>query len=96
MHHQAGVVIASADFFVMGRPVNSKASAWRINESMEVWPRPTQDAWYIFAMCGDLRRVWSALPYDLPLICFNRHGQKNLRFYSLPRLRELCGKLLPQ
>lgn len=89
-HLQAGFVAATDDFFVMGRAVNSKAQSWRIQESMQVWPRHAQDCWYIFAMCGDIAKVWQALPYELPLIAFNRHQQKELRFVSLDRLRSRC------
>lgn len=95
MHLEDGVVVSTEEFFVMGRAVNSRAEPW-IGGSMRCWPREEQDAWYIFAMCGDPRLAWRALPYHLPLVCFNRRGQKNLRFYPLPRMSDLCGKLLPQ
>lgn len=89
-HLQAGVVLSTPDCFVMGRPVNSKAGDWRITESMQLWPRDKQDCWYIFAMCGDMAKAFSMLPYELPLIAFQRKAQKELRFYQLPRLRSLC------
>lgn len=94
MYKAEGVVVQTDDFLVLGRPVSIWMDDEQINETMHVPPKP--DAWYIFAMAGDLRQVWEALPYELPFICFNRHGQKNLRFYSLPRIREVCGKLIPQ
>jgi hypothetical protein len=96
-HLQGGLVAATPDYFVMGRAVSSKAQPWRIQESMQVWPREQQDCWYIFAMCGDLEKVWQGLPYELPWIAFNRHNRKELNFVSLPRIRSLChGKHLDE
>lgn len=95
MHLQAGVVVANDDFFLLARAVNSHTNPWRIVESMQTFPRSEQDCWYVFAFCGDLRRVWDFVPYPLPLVAFNRHNQKALRFTRLSRLRFLCnGKLM--
>lgn len=91
MHLQAGVVLSTPDYFVLARPVNSRAPAWRINESMQLWPRAEQDCWYIFAFCGDIPQALAAIPYELPLLCFNRRTEKDLHFLSLPRLRSHCN-----
>ncbi len=96
-HLQGGFVASTPDYFVMGRAVSSKAPEWQITESMKLWPREEEDCWYIFAMTGDLSKVWDALPYHLPLICFNRHNRKDLNFATLSRIRSLChGKHLAE
>ncbi len=96
-HLQGGFVASTPDYFVMGRAVSSKAPEWQIVESMKTWPREKEDCWYIFAMTGDLSKVWNALPYHLPLVCFNRHNRKELNFVSLSRIRSLChGKHLAE
>lgn len=95
MHLQAGVVISTSEFILLARAVNSRTNPWRITESMQTWPLAEQDCWYVFAFCGDLAKVWTAVPYELPLVAFNRHHQKDLRFARISRLRSLCnGQLM--
>jgi hypothetical protein len=43
-------------------------------------------AWYIRMAVGNLKSILLALPVFLPKICFTRHGEHRMRFYSLKRI----------
>lgn len=95
MHLQQGVVISTSEVFVMGRAVRKDVEHWKINESMVTFANP--DCWYVFAFAGDLSRGLRLLPYELPWLCFNRHGRKDLKFAEVARIRSLChGKHLAE
>lgn len=76
MHFRYGVVISTADLFVMARPCS------RANP-MEVLERPEcADCWFVWAFAGDLRKLLTMIPYPLPWVCWSRRG-KALRFWRL-------------
>ena len=88
-----GYVYACPEYFVMGRPVPSDEHPSVIC-SPKVFTNILCDAWYIHAMAGDLGKVWEVLPFDLPMIAFDRQlgrtVRKDLRFLPLAALRRHC------
>jgi len=91
LHLRWGVVLARPDFFIMGRPVWSKAPPAQIVNPAVRFEYPVQvDCWHVYLAAGNLARAWDFLPFPLPLMSFER--KNDLRFYSLERLRSLyCG-----
>jgi hypothetical protein len=79
-----------ADFVVMGRPVVKAAGAFARDLLMH-FPAHLCDAWYVFAMAGNMRRAVASMPYELPWIAFERFGrpEKDLRFIATASLRRL-------
>jgi len=47
------------------------------------------DAWHVYLMAGDIAKVWSILPWELPLITIERRNV--LKVYSLDSIRRLSG-----
>ncbi len=88
-HLMHGFVFSRPDYFVMGRPVCSDASAELICEPTFHFASARCDCWYIHAMAGNLSNVWAVLPWELPWIAWQRHHdpEKVLRIYPLARMR---------
>lgn len=84
-NHPEGFVFSTPDYFVMGSRLASKGYG-------------PIDTWFVYAMAGDLSKVWSILPYDLPLVAWERQTPygKKLHFYRANRIRALCSlKAIP-
>ena len=93
-HHQHGFVFSTPSFFVMGRPVCSVAAPEFIVGQVD-FPPDLCDAWHVYLMAGDISKVWSILPWELPLITIERRNV--LKVYRLDSIRRLSGArpLLP-
>jgi hypothetical protein len=53
-------------------------------------PRSEVDTWFVWYLYGDLRKVWSLIPYKLPLIIFARDHK--LRVYSFESLAKKLSR----
>src|SRR5204863_593860 len=84
-HLLHGQVHATPEFFVMGRRVRSTASREEIVDPWINWP--DGDAWLAYLMAGDMQRALAVLPYELPLIGWERANV--LRFWPLQRFRAI-------
>ena len=66
-------VHSTPECFIMGRPVNSKASEEMIKNPLV--PHSDPDCWFIFEMAGDLGACLEyGVKKDLPLVCWLRRG----------------------
>lgn len=82
-HLLHGYVFSTPEFFAMGRAVDSHARAGLI---VNPWVKfDTSDAWMIYLVAGDTAKAIEALPYDLPLICWERSN--SLRFWRTARVK---------
>lgn len=99
IHLDCGFVFSTPDFFVMGRPVRKYAPLEQILDVTHHFDPATCDTWYVFQMAGDIRKVWSILPQELPWVCWHREGDlepdgtERLRFYETRRVMRLSGVL---
>ena len=91
MHYAHGFVYSTPEFFVMGRPVDSKESYNLIREPTYTFDDYRQDAWWIYGMAGQTDKAWNILPYHLPLIGFERFDEIP-SFYAISTLRRLTNK----
>jgi hypothetical protein len=81
-------VISTPKCFVLARPVNClAATAEIVNPGIE-FPRTEQNAWLIYLLGGSLREVLRFLPYELPMIGWERKNV--LRWY---KTAEVVGKI---
>ena len=53
-------------------------------------PRYIPDTWFVWYLYGDLRKVWSLIPYKLPFIVFARSNR--LRIYHFDDLARKLSK----
>jgi hypothetical protein len=88
-HLLNGYVFSRPDFFIMGRHVNSKAEPGLIVNPSYLFHPEDCDAWMIYLMAGDCKAAFGILPFELPLVCFERGN--DLRFYPLSSFRRLSG-----
>lgn len=93
-HYRNGFVFCTPDFFIMGRP-QVKATLEDIGPTFTNERHP--DTWFLHCMSGDMRKVWSIMPYYLPYIAFqrNRNGKLDLSIYLTERLRNATDTLFP-
>jgi hypothetical protein len=87
-HLLNGFVFSRPDFFVMGRPVVSQAAPEMI-VGQHRFPSGLCDCWHIYLFAGNVARAWDMLPWDLPLVSFERSNV--LRFHSLAAMRRLSN-----
>lgn len=87
-----GHVIKGEDFFVMGRAVDSTAPAVDVLDLTHRFEPAACDAWFLFAFAGDKEKAWHALPYELPLLAWQKFHdpELELRFLSAAAIRRLC------
>lgn len=79
LHLRHGYVMSNPTFFLMGRPVDSRAPAEFILDIAYQFDRP--DAWFVWLAAGiSPMRMLEAMPYWLPTVGWER-GNK-IRFYS--------------
>lgn len=92
-HKLKGFVFCTPDFYIMGRPVKRDAPPEQILDVTHQFFPPACDCWYVFLMCGDVRKAWSILPYELPWLCWQRDNDPSdeLRFYETRRMMRLSG-----
>jgi hypothetical protein len=89
LHFEFGYVFATPRFFIMGRPVKKDAPHGLILDPSYVFERGECDCWLVWLAAGDLGAAWSALPYELPWLAFER--KNSLRFQPAHRIRRLCA-----
>lgn len=100
-HLANGFVFSTPDYFVMGR-----AMVWAENESwtrnrideFTIWAKKAENAWYVHAMAGDIKKAWGILPYPLGYICFERvrGGKRELVKIPTERMRKLAHALFDE
>jgi hypothetical protein len=88
-HLLNGYVFSRPDFFIMGRHVNSKAGPELIVNPSWLFDPAECDCWMIYLMAGDCGAAFGILPFNLPLVCFERRNE--LRFAPLESFRRLSG-----
>lgn len=84
-HMMFGFVFSRPDYFVMGRPVNRFAMPEEIVNPYVHFKTDEQNCWHVYLMAGNIARAWDILPWELPIISFERGNI--LRFYELERLK---------
>lgn len=89
-HFNNGFIHSTPEFFICGRPVDSKADSSLILDYSHEFDRKDCDAWHVALAAGDLSKAWGVLPWPLPLIGFDR--QHELRFYPIARVREFTHR----
>lgn len=88
--NETAYVISTPEVFVMARPVNCLAASAEIVDPNVEFPRDQQNAWLVYLLAGSLRKALDYLPYQLPMIGWER---KNcLRWYELAGVCEKVGK----
>lgn len=74
----------SPDFFIMGRAVTKNANSELLYDFTHRFDPDKCNAWHVWALWGDLKKAWAAMPYELPWCAIQRHGvQCDLRFVSM-------------
>jgi hypothetical protein len=86
-HFNHGFVFSTPIYFIMGRPVNSKAPVQSVLDPSVQFEADDCDAWHVCLAAGNLEQAWTILPWPLGLIGFDRKGE--LRFYDIDRVRRL-------
>ena len=86
-HLLNGFVFSTPDFFVMGRPVISSAEQSKI-VGLHLFPPGLCDCWHVYLQAGDMSRAWGMLPWELPLVSFERNNV--LRVHHLASIRRFC------
>lgn len=88
-HMLNGFGFWTPDYFIMGRPIDKNLPF----HDLSLAPKETANAWYVFAMAGDLSKVWEILPYPLGYVAFERvrGGNRELTIVATERLRKLCS-----
>lgn len=87
LHMRHGFVFSTPEFFIMGRPVVSLAHNDLITDSAHQFPVQDCDCWHVALFAGDIDKAWPVLPWELPLMSFQRRN--DLRIVSLAALRRL-------
>lgn len=82
LHH--GYVYSSPTAFAMARPV---ALSWTPEELSTVAKTdPDGDAWFVWAVAGDMREALSKLPFPKKWLAFCRRGSPRIHRLELARL----------
>lgn len=92
-HLTNGFVFSRPDFFVMGRPVVAYTAPDCIVGQYK-YPSGICDCWHIYLFAGNIARAWDMLPWELPLVSFERGAGNVLRFYRLSSIRRLTSNSL--
>lgn len=87
-HLMHGFVFSTPDYFIMGRPVSSQAHQSHITGQW-VFSRDVCDCWHVFVLAGSITKAWDILPYDLPLMSYERGN--DLRVLPLAVMRRLLS-----
>lgn len=90
-HLVNGFVFSRPDFFVMGRPVVSTVATFDPGKivGLHRFPSSLCDCWHVYLMAGNVARAWDMLPWELPLVSFERGNV--LRVHRLAAIRRLCS-----
>lgn len=94
-HARYGFFYATPEFFVMGRPIRMSDGQAGIDAMTKrgLDNEGLCDTWYIHAFSGDMAKAWSILPWEMPLIAFERlrSGKRELTFVETERLKRLTS-----
>lgn len=85
-HLETGYVVATPEYFLMGRAVDRWADPELITNPWHAFPADQQNAWLCYAFAGDMRRLFDAIP-PLPWAGWQRRGG-GLRFYPFEIVRD--------
>ena len=99
LHLAHAYVFSTPEEFMMGRPVDSKASEEDIRNPAVVFDRDDSDCWYIYAYAsrnqhfenwaGLVEKALRWMPYELPLVAWDRRRRKRMLFFSVQRFQKL-------
>jgi len=81
LHLERGFVFSTPEYFVMGRPVNSRAAVADILNPAVNWGRGECDCWHVWlCVCnsGGLARIKELVPWPLNWVSFERDGELKL------------------
>jgi len=92
-HLLHGYVWSTPEWFVMARPVASDGDHDQIKDAWHVFD--PFDCWHIFAYAnttphnlrGLVEKFLRLMPYELPLVSWEREKDNDLRFYNLKRFQ---------
>lgn len=68
----SGHVIETDEVFIMGKGVNTDVIDEMILNPYVIFPESRHNAWFLFAMAGNLLAMYSAMPYHLPYVGWAR------------------------
>ena len=89
LHHLHGYVFNTADYFVMGRPVERCAAPALIVNPAHTFPRARCDCWHIYLMAGSHLQAWEVFQRLVWLPWFSFERKNELRFYEASRMKRL-------
>ena len=72
LYRISGHVIETEDVFIMGKGVKLDAPVEMILSPHVSFPRSQHNAWFLFAMAGNLLSMYDAMPYHLPYVGWAR------------------------
>ncbi len=90
-HLLCGYVISCPDLFVMFRAVDSRADPADIVNPWVTFDAVNCDCWMVYLAAGNVSAIVNALPYALPLVCFERENV--LSFRDFERIKQLANIL---
>lgn len=94
LYRVSGHVIDTPDVFIMGKAVKHDAPIESILYPGVCFAPSVADAWFLHAMAGDIRAMYDAMPYFLPLVGWaRRDGQ--VHFHSTTNARNHISNLVP-
>jgi hypothetical protein len=94
LHLSYGYVVSEPECFAMARPVWHEATLAQMLDFTHCFERV--DCWFIHTAAGQLDALVARLPFDLPLLCWQRGDAhrpgtgRPLRFYRTDRVRSLA------
>lgn len=93
-YKRVGFVFSTHQFYAMGRAVVRGMPDEQIRDPYVSWSLDACDAWYVAEMCGDMRALWSIMPWRLPFIgwCSAKDPLQEVRFYPICQLERLTGR----
>lgn len=89
-HLRNGYVFASPRFFVMGRAVIIERPGHEIVNPWITFNEGECNGWLVYLAAGDLRLALECLPYDLPVIGWERNNV--LRWYDTAWIKRKLAK----
>jgi hypothetical protein len=94
LYRVSGYVIETPEVYIMGKAVKHDAPIECILHPGVCFAPSVCDAWFLHAMAGDIRAMYSAMPYFLPLVGWaRRDGQ--VHFHSVKNARNHISNLVP-
>ena len=91
IHLVNGYVIATPEYFIMGRPVNKNADPIEIVNPCFPFSREEQNCWWIYLMAGNVKKCWDFYPYYLPFVGWQKK-EKPICFYPMDQIHTRITK----